>query len=117
MDLFFVVDGDFAVKQWRSALGIQNPPQHLVTHWRRHDHVGIGNALGGLTSATIEAFLENRELVLESRVLQKFCEFVRCAIREVPGEQYVASLRQFYLPLVLVRFPPLTCPRRRCIPL
>ena len=78
---------DFALATWRRDLGTPPSSTQTVLHWRRHDQVGIGNALGGLTTAAIDAFVENRDLVLESRILQKFCEFVRCAIIKAPGDK------------------------------
>jgi hypothetical protein len=48
--------------------------------------VGIGNTFGGYTSALQQALRENRTLVVTSRILQKFCVLVPCALEPLDDE-------------------------------
>jgi len=45
--------------------------------------VGIGNAFGGYAEALQQAIVEDRELIIESRIIQKFCKVVECAMHQV----------------------------------
>jgi hypothetical protein len=45
--------------------------------------VGIGNALGGFSDALQDCFIQNRQLVINSRILEKFCEILECTIHQV----------------------------------
>jgi hypothetical protein len=45
--------------------------------------VGIGNAFGGFAEALQQAMIEDRELIIESRIIQKFCKVVECAMHQV----------------------------------
>lgn len=49
--------------------------------------VGIGNALAGMATSAIEAYTEGRELGMESRIVQKFCRFVKCAWTPLPADK------------------------------
>ena len=55
---------------------------YFLAQWQ----VGIGNTFGGYTSALQQALRENRTLVVTSRILQKFCVLVPCALEPLDAE-------------------------------
>lgn len=59
----------------------------LFSSWRfaLHDQVGIGNALAGLGRVMIDAMIENRILLINSLILEKFCTVVPCSLNSLPN--------------------------------
>jgi len=81
----FVLSDDHASFQWRKDAGHKKPDiDEKAILWTRHEQVGIGNSLGGFSSVMLEALVEDRELVIHSVILEKFCEIVSCALRRLP---------------------------------
>lgn len=59
--------------------------------------VGIGNTFGGYAAVMMEnVFLEDRTLVITSRILQKFCELVSCRITKMPGSDRLGFRKEAY---------------------
>jgi len=89
---YFALADDHPAERWRQAAG--RPPATLqrTLVWVRHDNFGIGNTLHGFASAMLDAFVEDRSMVINSVVVQKFCEVLACSIRQLQrpdGERYV----------------------------
>ena len=56
-----------------------------VLVWRRHEQIGIGNAIGGMFRATVQALLHDRDVYLDSVIIRRFCECVRCGLVPAAG--------------------------------
>ena len=80
----FVLDNDFDLHTWRRLAGKSEEPQiNKRVVWTLHDLVGIGNALGGFSRALQDSLAEDRLLIINSIILQKFCHIVGCPLRQV----------------------------------
>ena len=84
----FVLFDDHVVNIWRKELGLVDPGMKKVAHWVRNEQIGIGNTLGGFAAVTISGLIENRTVVYNSRMLEKFCALVSCKLKKLPGGSY-----------------------------
>jgi len=81
----FVYPESHETNRWRAAAHRPPPSMAKALLWRRDAIVGIGNALGSVVYSTQHALAADQVVLMQSRILSKFCDLVRCAIEPLPG--------------------------------
>jgi hypothetical protein len=82
-----VLPDDDVTNKWRLDAG--HPIEKFIDQkskvvWTLHERVGIGNTLGGFNQALQTSMVEERALVIHSRILSKFCDMVHCSLVQLP---------------------------------
>ena len=106
---FFLVEKSEEVDKWRALAGRDACNKRRLLVLTKHRNVGIGNTLFDVISSLSDALIENRTLGIESRIMDKFCRIMKCALVDRSFE----INHGFRDVAVLSRTPAFASPRQR----